>query len=135
MHPLEPQVSHHAEQQGHPKLLGHDDVLECSLCSADCRYSPPSPAAGPAHPRGPELQMCMAIESFLHTTAHTAPLGTRHLPVQAVRRCVYSVRLGQHSSVCVYLYLSVQTGYISMCLCTHRCRSLSAEFLFVKCTS
>lgn len=79
--------------------------------------------------------MCMVIESFLHTTAHTAPLGTWHLPVQAVRRCVCSVHLGQHSSMCMHLYISVQRGYISMWVCTYRCRSLLAEFMFVKCTS
>lgn len=133
MHPLEPQISHHAEQQAHSKLPGHDDALECSLCSANCRYSPPTPAASTARPGGPELQMCMVIESFLHTAAHTAPLGTRHLPVQTVRRCVCSVRLGQHSSVCMYLYMCAKG--VSMWVCTHRCRSLLAEFTFVKYTS
>lgn len=97
--------------------------------------APPTPAASTARPGGPELQMCMVIESFLHTAAHTAPLGTRHLPVQAVRRCVCSMRLGQHSGVCMCLYISVQRGYISMWVCTHRCTSLLAEFTFVKCTS
>lgn len=99
-----PTLSCQTERRAGPKLPGPGDVLERRICSADCRYSPPTSAAGIARPRGSELQMCMVIESFLHTTAHTAPLGTRHLPVQAVRRCVCAVRLGQHWSVCVYLH-------------------------------
>lgn len=35
-----------------------------------------APAASTALPGGSELQMCVVIESFLHTAAHTAPLGT-----------------------------------------------------------
>ena len=69
-------ISHQGEQWAGPKLTGPGDVLERSLCSASCGYRPSTPTASAACPGGPELQMCGVIESFLHTTARTAPLGT-----------------------------------------------------------
>lgn len=65
--------------------------------------------------------MCMEIESFLHTTAHTAPLGTPPLACASCQEmCVLECICGSpcvRVCVCVYLHLSVQKGvpmYVSV---------------------
>lgn len=60
--------------------------------------------------------MCMVIESFLHTTAHTAPLGTPPLACASCQMCVFKCIWPalEYVCVCVYLHWCVQEKDICM---------------------
>lgn len=116
-----PMISHQGEQRAGPKFTDPGKVLECSLCSASCGYRPSTPTASAAPPGGPELQMCRVIESFLHTTACTFPLGTLPLACASCHEmCVLKCICANECIESVHVHLKYAKGYLCLCVHTHK---------------